>query len=101
MEEFSIRASAGLIERLFGGPICLYSVTISQRLEGERWTPDNDVWVLSQQRQDVCRSNFTFPDVPDGFELVVGEGVQLRSGIEYEINANGPGILALKNFVKR
>ena len=96
-----IEASAGVIERFLSGPICFRTLAISERRRGEASDTLSDVWRIERHLPDACLSEYTFPEVPEGFQLVVGEDAQLRSGTEYVVRATAPGLGAERDFVTR
>ena len=65
--------------------------------------PGRVIWSIAQtsQYRDVCRSTFTYPEVPAGFEVFAPEEqAELVEGRSYLVEVGGPGFHAETTFVR-
>ena len=65
--------------------------------------PGRVIWSIGQTShyRDVCRSTFTYPEVPAGFEVFAPEEqAELVEGRSYLVEAGGPGFHAETTFVR-
>lgn len=77
---------------------CINSVSISHEVGGS-FRPDWSISEASAPDQDICVSQFTYPDVPRYFAADEHQNA-LQSGVAYRVEVSGSGLRGATTFVR-